>query len=72
MHEDLIVTPVLDQVVVYQEPVCNDGSTIEDLIASFVKAKFAQVELGGVTIFFRARHTPSSLTHLADRVLLTT
>lgn len=41
MHEKPNAISLFDQVSVYQEPVCNDGSTIEDLIASFVKAKFA-------------------------------
>src|SRR5438876_12271608 len=44
MHEELITIPAFDQVSVYQEPACNDGSTIEDLIASFAKAKFARTQ----------------------------
>src|SRR6266566_7758987 len=44
MYEKPIAISAFDQVSVYQEPVCNDGSTIEDLIASFVKAKFARTQ----------------------------
>lgn len=44
MHEKPIAISAFDQVSVYQEPVCNDGSTIEDLIASFLKAKFARTQ----------------------------
>jgi integrase len=39
-----IPTPGPGQVTVYQEPLCNDGTTVEDLIASFVKAKFARTQ----------------------------
>jgi site-specific recombinase XerD len=44
MSEQLIEIPIPGRVTVYQEPLCNDGSTIEDLITSFVKAKFARTQ----------------------------
>lgn len=44
MYEDLAVASIPDQVTVYKESVCNDGTTVEDLIASFVKAKFARTQ----------------------------
>jgi site-specific recombinase XerD len=44
MNEELITMSATDQITIYQEPICNDGSTIEDLIASFVKAKFARTQ----------------------------
>ncbi len=42
--EQLIEIPTPGQVTVYQEPLCNDGTTAQDLIASFVKAKFARTQ----------------------------
>src|SRR5579862_1665132 len=45
LNDDSILIPMVDQTSVSsQESVCHDGSTIEELIASFVKAKFARTQ----------------------------